>query len=227
MPQTLSKKHIVVFGRPGSGKSSLADRLSERFGFRLVRTGELLRQAVRRRDAIGLRVEASLKAGALVPDALIFALLEQSLGGRDNVNLLFDGFPRTMGQVALLEKFESTLAFAIDAYLDIEVSRAEAVRRMSGRRVCPRCGATYHVVNQPPRVAETCDHDGARLESRPDDDPAVIDERQRVYEEHAGPILAYYRDRMPGKFYVINGEQPVDAVFSDTCRALGPAGLDG
>lgn len=213
--------HIAIFGRPGSGKSSLAERLGSEFGYVLVRTGELLRAAVRRSDAIGQRVAVHLASGTLVPDRLIFELLERTLASPGTDKLLFDGFPRTMGQVELLEQFERKLGFSTECYLEIDVTREEAVLRMTGRRVCPVCGATYHVRTMPPKVAETCDHDGAGLVSRPDDALDVINSRQQLYDEHATPILAYYQTHFPERYRHVNGEQPFEAVFAETRRVLG------
>ncbi len=213
--------HLVIFGRPGSGKSSLAERLGNDFGFDLVRTGELLRAAIRRKDFLGQRVEIHLASGNLVPDLLIFELLEQDLKAPGQKKLLFDGFPRTMGQVPLLEKFEKKLGFLIDAYLEIDVTREEAEARMTGRRVCPKCGATYHVRNKPPRVSEVCDLDGTRLESRKDDRPEIVAVRQEIYDEHAAPILEYYQEHDPEKVCKVDGAQPFDAVYEDACKAMG------
>jgi adenylate kinase len=213
--------HVVIFGRPGSGKSSVAERLAADHGYELVRTGELLREAVRRRDALGVRVEAHLKRGDLVPDPLIEELLKQSLRSPGTDRWIFDGFPRTLGQVAILEDLERSLGFRTDRYLEIAVSHPAAVARMTGRRVCPVCGTTYHVVNQPPRVPETCDRDGARLEQRPDDAPGVIEVRQQVYEDHALPVVEHYRTHAPEQFRSVNGEQPFGSVYSDVRRALG------
>lgn len=213
--------HLVIFGRPGSGKSTLAERLGRDFGYQLVRTGELLRAAIRRGDFLGKRVEVHLASGNLVPDPLIFELLEESLTAPSTEKLLFDGFPRTMGQVPLLEQYEKKLGFRIECYLDIEVSREEAVSRMTDRRVCPVCGATYHLKAKPPRKNETCDLDGAHLERRKDDASMVVKVRQDLYDEHAAPILEHYRTQAPERFVTINGEQPTEAVYAETVRALG------
>lgn len=215
---------VVIFGRPGSGKSSLAERLGADFGYDLIRTGEMLRAAIRRHDYLGRRVEIHLAKGDLVPDPLIFELLELNLKSPGARRLLFDGFPRTMGQVPLLEQFEERLGFKIDCYLEIAVSHDEAVARMTGRRVCPKCGATYHLIARPPRVPETCDRDGARLERRPDDTTEVVEFRQKIYDDHAVPILEYYRQKYPELYRRVDGNQPLEAVYAEARRALGVDG---
>ncbi|WP_435007038.1 adenylate kinase family protein [Tundrisphaera lichenicola] len=221
MAPSVPPDHLVIFGRPGSGKSSLAESLGADFGYKLIRTGEMLRAAIRRQDFLGKRVEAHLAMGDLVPDALIFELLELNLKSPGSDRLLFDGFPRTMGQVPLLEQFEKRLGFEIECYLEIAVTREEAVARMTGRRVCPKCGATYHLIARPPRVAEVCDLDGTPLERRPDDTAEVVGFRQRVYDEHAIPILRHYQEKFPDLYRQVDGNQGLEAVYLETRRALG------
>jgi adenylate kinase len=210
-----------MFGRPGSGKSSLAERLGSEFSYSLVQTGGLLREAIRRDDHLGRRVAIHLSKGTLVPDRLIFELLEQTLKAPERQKLLFDGFPRTMGQVELLERFERKLGFRTDCFLEIAVSREAAVARMTGRRVCPKCGATYHLLAMPPKVPERCDLDGTALATRPDDALEVVEVRQNLFDDHAEPILAHYRATAPERFRQVNGEQPFPAVYAETVRALG------
>ncbi|CAN5763518.1 adenylate kinase [soil metagenome] len=218
---TFPPKHLVVFGRPGSGKSSLAEQLASDHGFRMVRTGELLRSAIRRGDALGAEVDSILASGNLVPDLMVYELLERDLKAPVSEKLLFDGFPRTFGQVPLLERLEKRMGFVVDCFLEIAVSPEEALARMTARRICPQCGAVYHLKNKPPKVADACDHDGALLTTRKDDRPEIIAVRQQVYDEHMGPVLDHYQASAFDRFRRVNGEQSFEDVYTETVRTLG------
>lgn len=214
-------RHVVMFGRPGSGKSSLAERLGDAHGFRLVRTGEMLRAAIRAGDAIGRQAESLIAQGRLVSDELIYQVLSNEPTVFQSDRLLFDGFPRTLGQVPLLDRLASEIGFTIDRYVSIEVSAEEALRRMTGRRVCPQCGATYHMVNRPPKRDETCDMDGADLRRRADDDPEVLQIRQRVFDEETVPVVEHYRKNTVDRFRSVDGGQSFEQVLKAIEAALG------
>lgn len=214
-------RHLVVFGRPGSGKSSVADRLAVQAAYRIVRTGELLRAAVRRGDPLGRRVEGILARGELVPDPLIFEVLEDAQFRPEEERLLFDGFPRTVGQIPDFDRLEDRFGFQVGLYVEIAVGERAAMERMTGRRVCPRCGKTYHVANKPPRVADRCDDDGGELIRRADDTAEVVANRQRVYAELTQPVVDHYQATYPRRFVAIDGGQSFDAVCRDLERAVG------
>lgn len=223
MATAAKRWRLVLFGRPGSGKSSLGESIAAGFGFTLVRTGELLRDAVKRGDSLGLEVDRLLRQGRLVSDELIGGLIEPILRELQHADVLFDGYPRSIGQVPQLEAFERKLGFRVDTYLEIAVDRDAAVRRMGGRRVCSVCGATYHLLTRPPRVEGVCDLDQAPLETRRDDSVEVIARRQQVYEEVTGPVVEYYRSHDPSRFRSVDGGRTHDEVNRDALRALGLA----
>ena len=220
-PPPAVPRHLIIFGRPGSGKSSLAERLRRDEGYVLVRTGEMLRDAVRRGGPLAERIEGHLSQGDLVPDLLILELLRVNLESPREHKLIFDGFPRTLGQYTLLETFEEKLGFAIECFLEISLTRESAIRRMNGRRVCPKCGSTYHLVSKAPRLPGLCDLDGETLIIRTDDSVEVITFRQNVYDEHVPAILDRVRALMPDLLRSVDGDQSLEDVYRETRFVLG------
>ena len=191
-------KHVrvVLLGPPGSGKGTQAERAAERFHMDHVSTGDLLRRAVRDGTELGRRVKIILDAGELVPDDVMGEVVEDRLrrleAGR---GVLLDGFPRTRVQVDLLDRILERLGQRLHAAVLLAVPEAEILRRLSGRRICRGCGATYHVAHQPPRRAGRCDACAGPLAIRDDDREDVICRRLRLYEQETAPVVACYRDR--------------------------------
>lgn len=182
---------IVLLGPPGVGKGTQASRLSREIGVPHLSTGDLLRAAVAARTPLGLEADGHMRAGRLVPDPLVLAILRERLREPDcRAGFLLDGFPRNVAQARELEPIAS-----LEAVLSFDLPVDVLVARLSGRRVCPTCQAVYHVETQPPKAAGRCDRDGAELVQRPDDRPEAVRTRLKVYDEHTAPLLAHYRAR--------------------------------
>lgn len=182
---------LVFLGPPGAGKGTQAVRLAQKFGLAHLSTGELLREAVAHRTALGLEAEGFIRAGQLVPDELVVRILQDRLDNPDTSDgFLLDGFPRTLAQAELLERFvqvERAVAFDLPEGLLLE--------RLTQRRVCPVCKTNYNLLTAPPKQPGRCDRDGAALEQREDDRPDAVRTRIQVYHERTAPLLEYYRQR--------------------------------
>jgi adenylate kinase len=178
-----------------------------------VSTGDILRDAVKRGTPLGKRVRTYLDSGKLVPDELMGELIEERLGQRDAASgFVLDGFPRTVEQVAILDGALAKVGARLDRVLALTAPSAEIVRRLSGRRICPKCGGVYHIESKPPASPGTCDGCGSALVQRPDDEEAVIRERLKVFEAQTFPLLAIYRER--GLLREVDGSGSADSVFS-------------
>ena len=183
-------------GMPGVGKGTQASLLRKRLGVTHVSTGEILREAVREGSALGQRVKGILEAGQLVPDDLMRELIVERLGQADaQQGFILDGFPRTAEQVAILDAVLEQLNIGLDGVYLLGAPEEEIIRRLSGRRVCPKCSAVFHLETRPPGSAGVCDGCGSALVQRPDDTESVIRDRLRVYAEQTRPIAETYRER--------------------------------
>ena len=181
---------LILIGPPGAGKGTQADILSKKLGIPQISTGDILREAVKMGTPIGLKAKSFMDSGALVPDDVIIGVIIERLAQPDCADgYILDGVPRTIAQAEALDKQGA----AIDAALSIEADDEEIIGRLSGRRVCPACGATFHMTANPPEKDGVCDACGAALIIRKDDDPDTIRNRLLTFHRETAPLKDYYR----------------------------------
>ncbi|MFZ0089595.1 MAG: adenylate kinase [Solirubrobacteraceae bacterium] len=185
--------NLILFGPPGAGKGTQAERLRDDFQLPFISTGDMLRANVRDETDLGTQAKEYMDAGDLVPDDLIVAMAAERLREDDAQDgFILDGFPRTIDQAHALERHLSELGRRVTAVLLIDVPDEEVIRRLSGRRVCVKAGHTYHLEFDPPKHEGVCDQDGSRLIQRDDDKPDVIKNRLRVYHDKTSPLIDHY-----------------------------------
>jgi len=183
---------LILLGAPGAGKGTQGDILAEKLSIPTISTGNILREAIKNETEIGLRAKHYIDSGLLVPDEVIIGIIDKRLSEDDCAKgYILDGVPRTIPQAEAIEK----AGIAIDAVVLIEISDETILERMTGRRTCPGCGATYHVVDVPPKTEGVCDVCGKALTIRKDDEPETVKERLRVYHEETEPLIGFYESR--------------------------------
>lgn len=197
---------LVFIGPPGVGKGTYAKAVSEKFGIPHISTGDIFREEIKKGSELGKRVKEFLDKGLLVPDDIVIEVVKQRLSMGDcRKGFILDGFPRTLQQAEALEQFaRPEWAFLFQA-------RDETIlERLGGRRICPKCGAIYHIKYMPPKVPGICDKCGAPLIQRKDDTPEVIMERLKIYREQFTPIILFYKER--GRLVEIDANEQADKV---------------
>jgi adenylate kinase len=192
----VSELNLILFGPPGAGKGTQADRLRADFALPYISTGDMLRANVKDGTELGVQAKRFMDAGDLVPDDLIVGMAAARLREPDAEDgFILDGFPRTIDQADALDKQLSEMRRRITAAVLIDVPDEELVRRLSGRRMCVKSGHNYHIEFDPPKHDEICDQDGSRLIQRDDDKPDVIRNRLSVYHDQTEPLIEYYDDK--------------------------------
>jgi adenylate kinase len=212
---------VVFLGAPGVGKGTQADRIAAAYQVAKISTGDLLRAAVRNQTALGLEAKSYMDQGKLVPDAVVIGLVKEKLSDPSCAGgFILDGFPRTVPQAEELGKALASNAMALDRVVDFQVAREDVVRRLSGRRSCPKCQSTFHVDFAKPKADGICDRCGEPLVQRSDDRCEAIETRLKVYDEQTAPLVRYYDERK--LLSPVDASGAVDVVFQHLSQVLAP-----
>lgn len=210
----------VLLGPPGAGKGTQAVRLVEKYEIPHISTGDIFRKNIKEGTELGKKAQEYMNAGALVPDELVVDLVKDRLQQDDCKNgFLLDGFPRTIFQAEKLDEFLSESNLKMDIVINLKVEKEALIKRLTGRRVCKDCGASYHIVNIPPKKEGVCDICGGELTQRKDDNIETVENRINVYEEQTAPLIGYYKEA--GSLVDFDGEASLDEVFDAIVQAIG------
>lgn len=207
---------LILLGAPGAGKGTQAEFISEKLSIPTISTGNIIREAMREGTEMGTLAKSFVDKGNLVPDEVVIGIIKERLSQDDCANgFILDGFPRTIPQAEALDN----MGITIDKVLSIEVADKDIVRRMSGRRVCPACGASYHIEYKKPAKEGICNLCGAQLIIRNDDKPETVLERLKIYHDQTEPLKDYYKKQ--DKLLVVQGQEELKDTTRLTFSALG------
>ncbi len=210
---------IIMLGAPGAGKGTQAKMLADRYSIPHISTGDIFRANLKNNTPLGQKAKAYMDAGQLVPDELVVDLVIDRIKDADCMKgFIFDGFPRTIPQAEALTKALNNQNEKIDYAIEIAVPDENIIRRMSGRRACLGCGATYHEKYNPPKVPGICDKCHSKLVLRDDDKPETVKERLQVYHDQTQPLIDFYAAL--GAHVAIDGTRDIDVIFDEICRLL-------
>ena len=211
--------YLLLMGPPGAGKGTQAAKLVERYDIPHVSTGDIFRGALQERTPLGLEAKRYMDVGALVPDQVTVGITRERLAKSDCIGgFILDGFPRTLQQAHALDQMLAKMGIRLNKVVNIVVPDQELIPRLTGRRICQSCGATYHMEFRPPAQPSICDRCGGELYQRTDDQEETVRERLEVYRLQTQPLFHYYQER--DLYSEINGAQSTEAVFRDIVVSL-------
>ena len=208
--------NIILLGAPGAGKGTQGELIAEKLQIPTISTGNMLREAIANGSELGKQVKQYMDNGALVPDSVIMDLMAQRVTESDCANgFILDGVPRTLAQAEAID----AKGIRIDHVVSLEVDDSVIAQRMSGRRVCTKCGATYHIVNNPTKTEGICDLCGEAVAIRKDDQPETVKHRLEVYHASTEVLKDYYQAQ--NKLRLVHGDQSIESIFQDILKAIG------
>lgn len=211
---------IIMLGAPGAGKGTQAKRIAEKYQIPHISTGDIFRSNIKEGTELGMKAKTFMDQGMLVPDEITIGMLMDRIQKDDcSKGYILDGFPRTIPQADSLTEALKERGDSIDYAVNVDVPDENIIRRMSGRRACLNCGATYHIVYNPPKKEGICDICGSNLVLRDDDKPETVEKRLHVYHEQTQPLIDYYQKA--GALAEVDGTQDMDKVFEDIVAVLG------
>ena len=211
---------IIMLGAPGAGKGTQAKKIAEKYSIPHISTGDIFRANIKNGTELGMKAKTYMDQGLLVPDELVVDLVVDRLGQDDCANgCVLDGFPRTIPQAEALDRALTAVGQSVDFAINVEVPDENIVKRMSGRRACVSCGATYHIVYAPTKVENVCDTCQGELILRDDDKPETVQKRLNVYHEQTQPLIDYYTKK--NILVEVDGTVDIDDVFAAIVKVLG------
>ena len=211
---------LLIMGAPGAGKGTQAVFIKNAYNIPHISTGDMFRNAIKNATPLGVMAKSYIDKGLLVPDSVTIGLVKERLSEADCAKgFILDGFPRNLFQAEELDKILAELGVKLDACLNIDVDQKVLTDRIVGRRVCPKCGASFHIENLKPKVEGICDYCGAQLIQRKDDTLETVTPRLEVYNTSTAPLLDYYKKQ--GILKCVDGEGEVEQIFANILKALG------
>jgi adenylate kinase len=210
---------IVLLGAPGAGKGTQGEKLVKKYQIPHISTGDIFRAAIKEGTALGKQAREYMDKGELVPDALVVGIVQERLQQPDcSAGFLLDGFPRTVGQAEALDSVLAGMGAPLTAVVSVDVGQGELLDRLTGRRVCKMCAATYHIKFNQPQVRNVCDKCGGELYQRADDSVETVNQRLEVYRRQTEPLAAYYREK--NLLLAVDGSREIAEVFEEIVAAL-------